>query len=249
MQNTIWNAVAGSMYQMQRLDVVSNNLANANTDGFKAQDVTFSAYLAQIQQQRFAGARHGTKSIQDQMQVHTNFAPGVVRNTGNSMDVAIDGDGWFTIDTPEGTSYTRAGNFTLDAEGQLVTTSGHLVLGEGGPLQMDQALRPDLVFDEYGMLYQEDQEVGRLQITHIENPSTLRQAGDKLYRPSAETQTQLMEAPSVVQGALEGSNVNLVKQVVQIVQAGRSFEAYQRIISLVDKLNQQANQQLANMPT
>ncbi|MDP8224525.1 MAG: flagellar basal-body rod protein FlgF [Candidatus Lernaella stagnicola] len=249
MQNTIWNAVAGSLYEMKRLDVIANNLANADTNGYKADTLSFNAYLAQIQQKRFTGDRRQMHSIQDQMQTHTQFATGALKVTGNQLDVAIAGDGFFTIDTPDGTMYTRAGNFQLDAEGQLVTTEGNIVVGDTGPLQLQDGLAVDLVFDEYGLLYQAGEEIGRLQIAHIENPETLEKAGGKLFRPTQLTRATPMETPDVRQGVVEGSNVNLVHEVVGIVQAGRSFEAYQRVIMLVDQLNQRATQQLGQMPS
>ncbi len=249
MQNTIWNAVAGSLYQMKQLDVIANNLANANTNGFKADHMSFDAYLAQIQERRFTGPRERLSSIHKQMRMHTDHSQGVLKTTSNSLDLAIGGEGFFTIETPDGSMYTRAGNFTLNEQGQVVTTEGNLVLGESGALQLQTGIAADLVFNEQGMLYQAGEEVGRLQITRVDNPETLQKAGGKLFRATQDTRTEVMETPDVHQGVLEGSNVNMVKEVVGIVQAGRSFEAYQRMISLVDDINRRATQQLGQMPS
>lgn len=247
MQNTIWNAVAGSIFQMRRLDVLSNNIANANTDGFKADDMSFSAYLAQIRQRQFVGARRGIDSIDDQMRTFTSFAPGTLKTTGNPLDLAIAGDGFFTVQTPDGPQFTRSGNFRLDDQGTLVSGDGHPVLGEAGPVQLQVDVAMDLVFDEYGTVYQDGQEIGRLRVTDVANPETLQKAGGKRFKATPATRSQVMEAPQVQQGVLEGSNVNIVRDITRIVQVGRSFDAYQRVIGLVDNINQRATQQLAQV--
>jgi flagellar basal-body rod protein FlgG len=245
MHNTIWNAVAGSVFQMRQLDTAANNLANADTPGFKSDRVTFASYLAQIQKPAFAAERMSIQRVEERIRSHTSHAPGAITQTGGDLDFAINGPGYFEVQTPDGPQYTRAGNFRLDDQGQLVTSDGYIVGGEGGPIAFQEGQPMEIRIDEYGAIYQAGQEIGRLAVVDIENPATLTKVAGRRFAATRETRVAPMEAPEIVQGALETSNVNVVQEVMQVMQAGRAFEAYQRVIQVVNNLNQQANQQIA----
>jgi flagellar basal-body rod protein FlgF len=247
MHNTIWNGVVGSIFQMRQLDVAANNLANADTPGFKADRITFKSYLAQIQEPQFAGERRSIRSIEEHFQTRTGFAPGPLTPTGNSLDFAIDGPGFFVLQTPQGERYTRAGGFRLDEQGQLVSAEGFAVAGAGGAIQTQDSLRMDLTIDEYGTVYQEGQEIGRIRVVEVQNPETLAKVGSRLFAAGRDTRVNDAEAPDVRQGVLEGSNVNLIREMSQVVQAGRAFEAYQRIVAMTNALNEKANQQISQV--
>jgi len=244
MHNTMWSAVAGSMYQMRRLDVIANNLANANTPGFRADRMEFSTYLSQVRTEDFAGYRDSLSELNQLISTHTDYKPGVIRQTGNPLDMAIAGDGYFVVQTPDGPLYTRAGNFEFDVAGQIVTGDGFILRGEGGPIQIREGLPFEI--DENGAVFQEQDEVGRVQIMEIANPETLQKVGNKRFKASAETRVRVSENPRIMQRALEGSNVDAVREMTHMVQTGRAFESYQRVISLVNNINQQANSKLSN---
>lgn len=247
--NTIWNAVAGSIFQMRQLDVTANNLANVDTPGFKGDRITFSSYLAQIQRPEFARERESINSINERIRTHTDFSPGPLSVTGNQLNFAIDGEGYFTIQTDKGDQLTRAGDFRLDEQGQLVTDDGHIVAGEGGPIQVQDGMPVDLVIDDTGLVYQNGEEIGRFLIQQVENPETLVKVGGKRFAAGRETRIGQMETPAIRQGVIEGSNVNLIREVTNIVQTTRAFESYQRVITLDNNLNERANQVLPSIPS
>jgi len=244
MHNAMWAATVGSMYQMQRMDVIANNLANANTVGFKADQVSFKATMSQIQTDQFAHYRDNLSPISASMITRTTFAPGIVQDTKNSMDVAILGDGFFAVQTTDGLRYTRAGNFTLDPDGQITTSDGHVVLGEGGPIQIRDGLPFEI--DEIGKVYQDGNEIGKLLVTKVTNPETLEKVSGKMFKPTGATRTESIDAPDIKQGALESSNVNIIREMTYMVQAGRAFEAYQQVIGLMNNINQQALSKIAS---
>jgi flagellar basal-body rod protein FlgF len=247
--NTTWNAVAGSVFQMKQLDVTANNLANVDTPGFKGDRISFSSYMAQIARPEFARERESIKTINERIKTHTDFAPGPLMSTGNQLNFAIDGEGYFTIQTPKGEQLTRAGDFRLDDQGQLVTDDGQIVAGEGGPIQIQDGTPVDLVVDDTGLVYQNGEEIGRLRIQQVENPETLVKVGGKRFAAGRDSRVGPMETPAVRQGVIEGSNVNLIREVTSIIQATRAFESYQRIISLDNSINERANQILPTVPS
>ncbi len=243
MQNTIWSAVAGSTYQMRRLDVIANNLANVNTVGFRADRVDFSAYLAQIRDRQFDSARRGLRDINDMIQTRTTKSNGVIQPTNNPLDMALNGPGFFVVSGPDGERYTRAGDFRTDAEGQLTTADGELVLGDGGPIQLrEDAGTPEVT--EEGAVFQNGEEIGRLRIVEFENPDSLVKVSGRAFRAGRNTQIIENTGTAVVPRSLEGSNVNMMREMVAIVQAERAFDSYQRVISLVNTINQAANNRI-----
>jgi len=242
MHNAMWSAVAGSVFQMRRLDVIANNLANVNTTGFRGDRIMFDSYLAQIDDERFASNRKNVGNISDYMYTATNFQQGELHQTNNPLDVALATEGYFVVQTDKGTMYTRAGNFQFDLEGQLMTGNGFPVQGEGGAIQVRDGLPFEI--DEQGSVYQEGEEVGRLQVVQIQNPETMEKVGGKMFKATRATRIAASDDHRVVQGALEGSNVNIVREMGQMVTAGRAFESYQQIISMMDNVNQQANNRL-----
>jgi len=241
MQNTIWSATAGSIYQMRRLDVIANNLANADTPGYKGDLLTFQSYLSQIAEPDFTRYRTGALDINHMMSVHTSFADGRMRQTGNPLDFAIGGEGFFSVQTERGEMLTRAGAFQLDEQGQLVTTDGELLVGDGGPIQLLEGEEQEIQVDEYGYVYQAGEEIGRIKVTAVENPETLVKQGGARFSVTDQTRTTVLDMPELRQGFLEGSNINVIRNVTEIIQAGRAFEAYQGVIRMVNSINEQAN--------
>jgi flagellar basal-body rod protein FlgF len=171
-----------------------------------------------------------------------DFSQGGITKTGEPLDVALEGEGFFTVQGKDGTRYTRDGAFTLDAGGQLVTQNGDPVLNSGGaPIVFDpQGERPQI--DADGAIRVAGAEVGRLGVVAFANPAALEQTGDNLW--SARGQASTTFEGKVVQGALESSNVNPVAQLTDIIEISRAYEAAARIVKNGDDLRQRTIERL-----
>jgi flagellar basal-body rod protein FlgF len=149
------------------------------------------------------------------------------------LDVAINGSGFFSIQTPDGVQYTRQGNFTLDSEGVLITPDGYPVLGEGGEITLEEGT---VEIDGQGGVYVDGDEVGRLQISDFTNPETLTKAGNGRFVGSdAAIMGERPENSTVSQGYLETANVNPVRAMTEMIETSRAFEAYQKVIQSADE--------------
>lgn len=207
------------------MDVLANNLANINTPGFKADQMHFSEVLA------------GTAQASVQAGQHMELTQGTVAKTGNPLDLAISGDGYFVVDTPEGDRFTRDGMFTLDAAGMLVTAQGRPVLGQGGPIAIDANAGPVTVTNT-GEVWANGAQIATLQIVDFDDPASLRKAGNNLLEGGDPV---AVDNPQVIQGAVEGSNVTAVREMARMIEISRAYETYQKILQTVDTAAGQTN--------
>jgi flagellar basal-body rod protein FlgG len=162
-----------------------------------------------------------------------DFSQGAIQTTGNPLDVAINGDGFFSIQTPDGVQYTRQGSFTLNTEGVLVTQDGYPVMGEGGEIALEEGT---VEIDMQGTLYVDGDEVGRLQITDFPNAGSLKKTGNGRFIPTDPAlQGRQPEDTIVRQGHLESANVNPVSAMTEMIETSRAFEAYQKVIQSTDE--------------
>lgn len=227
---------AGMQAQWQRHEVLANNLANISTPGFKRDELlpiseSGAASLAA------AGANVSVIGLQPVVQ-WTDFAQGPLRETGRDLDAAISGRGFFVVDTPRGPRYTRAGDFSQNANGYLATGDGQPVLGANGPI----ALRPGSVsITERGDVVVNGAVVDRLRIVDFPRPYHLLKEGAGLFVPVDTTTppTPVTDA-QVVGGSLESSNVNSMESMVSMIELLRSYEASQKVMQAVEETNQQA---------
>ena len=254
-------ARTGLEAQDARMRVISNNLANVGTTGFKRDRANF-ATLA-YQDARVAGQRSSGETayatglnlgtgvaVQSTSQIMTQ---GALNTTGNAFDLALDGDGYFQIEMPGGRiSYTRAGNFTLSAEGQLVTQQGYAVqpaitVPEGATAI---AVAPDGIVSATLPGEAEPAELGQIQVARFTNPSGLQAIGDNfLVETAASGAAELAPGGengrgNVRQGMLESSNVNIVEELVEMIECQRAFEISSKMVSAVDEMLRNANQTL-----
>lgn len=211
---------------MNRLDHVTHNLANANTPGFKAE------YL------HFARKSRNDGLAPESGQMAVNFAPGMLHETGNPLDTALRGDGFFAVETGRGDrAYTRQGNFTLDENGYLVTAAGDRVLGASGPIQVEG---DRISIDDQGRVISDGDESGRLLIVRFEYPQMLQRKGSGLFANPGNAGEMPVDDPRLKSGSLEISNVNVVREMVAMIDIQRNFEAYQKVIHTMadqDKLS------------
>ena len=232
----LYNAAAGMIPRSIEEEIAANNLANVTTTGYKKDVVHFRRLLdgrIVLNQLRGEPIEGGPPE-----EVVTRFTQGELKPTGNSLDVALEGEGFFLVLTPRGERLTRNGNFQLDADGQLVTAQGYPVLGESGPVQLFPG---EVVIRENGEIYQNGALVDRLRIVSLPRPYPLMKEGEGLFRLT-ESLVDLPEAENVVvrQGYLEDSNVNPVTEMIRLITLSKAFQAGQKAIHAQDRTLEKA---------
>ena len=221
---------------MRKLDVIANNLANLNTSGFKGQNLVFEEYLMPVAEASEFPRRDETLSYVHDYQSFHDFSAGSISMSGNPLDVAIKDDGWFVVETAEGERFTRSGNFQINAEGQLVTTDGRPVLGEGGPITLDPS-ETDVSIGADGTVSTESGVRGKIRIVRFDDEQSLDDQGDNLF--SGENPLPV-EYPRLVQGAIEGSNVHGVVEMTRMIQVTRDYQMVTNMMKEQDDLLKKA---------
>lgn len=249
MINNVFSPLSAGKGQERLLEVLANNIANANTTGFKEQQVSFTALLSnpwnsyrnpnppapfKTDMSEVYPLRGNEMSYTSTSEVTDNFAQGGIRETGSSMDVAIQGNGFFVIQTPFGERYTRDGSFTLSPEGTLLTRSGATVQGRNGPLT--GLSEGQLRILDTGDVYLGEQYIDTLQIQAFEKPELLQRIGDNLFVHDGAPENMSEFQGELLQGRLEASNVNPMKNMTSMITAHRMYEALQKAIQSQDKL-------------
>ncbi len=261
----IFTALSGAMAQTQRLDTIANNIANANTTSFKKDEQTFREYLTAYEKppdviqvprvpasiESFYNMQGGDRALVESSGVFTDFSQGIVKPTGNTLDLAIEGQGFFEVLTPQGVRLTRNGALNISAEGLLVTRDGHPVLREGlgqDPNgRMIQVSSRNVTFSQSGEIYEGGESLGRLSLVRPENLEALQKVGSSSYRLRENFQAQLIPADTaqVQQGFLEGSNVNIIKEMTDMIGASRAFESAQQTMKAFDQMDAKLVNELA----
>lgn len=239
----IYEVLSGALTQEKRLEVITNNLANVNTVGFKKDRPLFEEIHPLGADPAPSGSGVSPVPVYAALRdIIPDLSAGPIRTTGEPLDVAVEGEGFFSIQTPQGVRYTRGGSFTLDAQGQLVTQSGFPVLGTGGPI----TLPPGSVnIDSDGKISVKGTEVGAqatevdtLPIVQFPESVRLKKVGETLFEANG------AGAPSIegrlLQGALEGSNVNPVEEMISMIQVSRLYESAQKAIQTADEVASKA---------
>ena len=232
------DAVKACLKEEMRMDVISNNLANTSVPGHKKSRISFQSAL-QAQTGSGGTASTGNRPASpDLVRIEIDHTQGDVRATGNDLDLALHGDGFFKIMTPDGIRYTRKGNFALDTEGYLVTQHGEKVLGEGGPIQVSGN---GIEVGGLGTVSAGGEEVGRLALVSFEDPKTLAVVGRAQFANlSGEPEAPLPLSSRIKQGYLELPNVQVAEEMVSMIHCMRAFESYQKVIQILDDVNQRA---------
>ncbi len=233
MENSIYSATLGSIVEQRRFEILANDLANIATPGFKADRLLNRAQVEYLSLPGVSRDRQRFRDVLQKLSSRTSFQQGPIRQTGHNLDFALDGPGFFAVQTPWGTCYTRAGNFRLDTEGTLVTPEGFAVLGESGPIQVESG---EFVVAPDGTVIDGGTEVDRLQIVEFDRPELLTKVGSTMFAAPQDVRPRPSENTRVEQGCLEEANVNMVKLLAEMIHSQRSFEVYQRIIRIADQL-------------
>lgn len=236
--------LTGARIQEIRLETISNSLANINTPGFKENKI-FS-----LDQVNMEGPNDGASSTGSYMLnsatlklpvgTFIDFTQGPMVLTGNPLDLALEGNGFFSVMTPDGKQYTRNGTFTINEENVLVTKEGYPVLGSGGEISIDtdNYSSNDISIDETGRIFQGESEVGTFQIESFEDNGVLKKVGETLFAKISDSNAvDADEEFFIRQGYLEQSNVEAIRAMTEMIEVLRGYEAYQKALKTVDQID------------
>jgi flagellar basal-body rod protein FlgG len=235
MSGAIYQAAAGALLQQMRMDVLSNNLANVNSTGYKADRPAFRLDTETESEEIPGETAPGRLSpYAPPLEVLTDFTPGPANRTGNPLDVAVVGDGFLEVQTPEGPRYTRNGNLSINNDGLLSTSNGWPVMGQGGEIAIDGS---KVEISARGEIYVDGEAVDLLRVVDFDQSQQLVKTGDTLFEaPEGAVATAVDEDQvQIAQGFLEGANVDAIRTMTDMIETMRVFEAYQRVIRSVDE--------------
>lgn len=251
MMRGLYTAASGMMAQQMNIDNISNNLANVQSNSFKASRVDFQDLLYAHSQDPNTEATAGTQIGMGVRAASTQkvFSQGSIARTGNNFDVAIQGDGFFRVTLPDGqTAYTRDGAFRLDKDGGIVTQAGYQT-GINVPKDYTNVvIKPNGEVFATHVNDVKPTKIGQMQLTRFLNPAGLKAIGGNLYSKTDVCGAETTDIPGqnglgiVAQGFLEKSNVNVVVEMMNIVQAQRAYEMAQKGVQAADEMTRMANQ-------
>jgi flagellar basal-body rod protein FlgG len=244
MSNAVYQAAAGALIQQYRMDILSNNLANVNTVGFKEDRVSFK--LLKTEPEELPGVDVNAMpymapvlSGDPSLEYYVNFGQGSLRQTGNPLDLAIEGDGFFNIETPDGVYYTRKGNFMIGENGLLITPEGYSVQGQSGDIQVEEG--GTVTVDREGNIQVNGDTVDSFRVTRFANSRNLKKVGESLFMALDGGASALAaDKFGMLQGYVELANVDPVRGMVEMVESLRVFEAYQKVLETADAVDSQA---------
>jgi flagellar basal-body rod protein FlgF/flagellar basal-body rod protein FlgG len=216
------------MSRTQALDTIANNLANVSTSGFRASHNVFGAVLAAENGNPLSALNQDANEYGVMSGTQLDNAQGALVPTGNPLDLAIEGSGYFAVQTTAGPVYTRGGNFRVSPQGQLVTAAGDQVLGDGGPITI---VGEPVSISTDGTISVNDAIAGRLKVVEFPPATALESAGGTYYKAPVGTAVTATNS-KVSQATLESSNVNPVTSVVELITAQRQVETMRRVLSM-----------------
>ena len=217
-----YSAAMGSMQKEKSLNVISNNLANASTAGFKKDAVHFQDYIYQT--------------------TYTQMDQGRLRSTGSSLDIALSGEGMLRVQSDQGIVYTRAGNLTFNKENTLVTQDGWPVLGQNGPIQLSGTAKEELRIERGGQIFDGEDLIDTLSVSKFSPEVRLEKIKGGYYTPVGppdKLEPIPAEKCEVQQGSLEEANFNIVEEMAHMIETTRAFEAYQKAMQVFEQQDSQ----------
>jgi len=231
METTAYIALSRQMVLRQRMDVIANNIANMTTTGFKAESLLLEPAPAD------AGTRRPLAFVQD-IGMMRETAEGAMTPTGNPLDLALEGPGYFVVDTADGLRYTRSGQFQLNPFGELVTAAGDPVLDDGGaPIALPGDAKT-VVVAANGTISTDDGPLGRIGVVAFDDEQALRKIGGGLYR--TDQLPRPADGTRLVQGTLEGSNVQPILEMTEMMSTTRAYQSTQRMLDGHHELQRRA---------
>ncbi len=241
---SLYVSSTGANARLRQLEIVANNLANSDTKGFRADQASFrDALAASLDGARAAGRGSGLHVLVRTRGPAVRHQAGPVARTGGALDAAIEGPGFFAVQTPSGTRYTRAGSFRVAPDGLLATRAGYPVLGSGGPIAVgSRAVR---IREDGQLVDPQGAPLGQLSVEIFDDPSLLTKEGENLFAAPRTAGRQRAPALTLIAGALEGSNVNPMQELAQLVVLQRAFDASMEALQADDAASQKLNQEVS----
>ena len=237
MNSGMYAALSGNLSAMRRLDVISNNLANASTPGFKADQIQFESLLANVK-------NPSPDPVLSSERFSTDFSSGSLQKSDNTLDLALDGDGFFVVSTPQGPAYTRQGNFHRGAGGRLVNGDGYEVQGQGGPVSVAGG-RVDV--GAGGVVTLDGVPSGTLLKVDFPKPYALTKSGGGLFVPTDPQSATTPSSAEVKQGYLETSNVKVIVEMARMIETSRYFESCAKAVKTYDDMTAKAANDLGKV--
>jgi flagellar basal-body rod protein FlgF len=254
-ENALLVGLSRQMALTHELDVIANNIANLDTTGYKSDNEMFAQYLMpRASDQSFSGPDRRINYVEDRAS-WIDMSEGPIQHTGNPLDVAINGSGYFTVQTPRGQRYTRNGAFSINATGQLVTSDGYQVIGNSGPITF-QATDHDIVISPSGIITVRegnstaDSPRGNLQLVNFAQPQVLQKDGGSTFMaPAGVNADPAPPLTTLEQGAVEKSNVNGVAAMTRLIEVTRSYTDIANILQEQSDQRRSALSQLSQTPS
>jgi flagellar basal-body rod protein FlgF len=253
MENALLIGLSRQMVLERQMDVVANNVANVNTNGFKADQSLFQEFLKTgAHEDRFVGKDRAVSYVIDSG-TYRDFSQGPLQSTGNPLDFAVDGSGFLAVQTAAGERYTRDGGLQINSQGQLVTVSGDPVLGTGGPIVFQQtdhdiSISPDGTITVLDGTARTDSIRGKLRLVSFADAQQLLKEGSNLYSAGNAGAAQPDTRSTVKQGFIEKSNVNSVAEMSTLIEVNRAYSQIATLLQQQGDLHKSAIQQLADVP-
>ena len=254
MENAVLVGLSRQMALHRELDVVANNVANLNTTGFKSDGALFEQYLMPVARDNgFIGADRRLNFVQDRA-TWLDLGQGPIQQTGNPLDVALEGNGFLVVQTPRGERYTRNGALQINNNGELVTSEGFQVVGESGPITFQNSDRDITINNDGSIRVREgasataDSSRGKLRLVEFANPQQLTKDGSSTFQAGANQQPQTATDSRVVQGAVEKSNVQGVLEMTRLIEVSRSYTEVANILQQQGEMRRETINRLAEVP-
>ncbi len=254
MENALLIGLSRQMILHREIDVVANNIANLNTTGYKADNALFEEYLMPVASaDQFAQPDRRLSFVQDRSTWH-DLSQGPVEQTGNPLDIAIDGEGFLVVQTPRGERYTRNGALQVNAAGELVTSDGFRVVGESGPIKLQTLDRDIMISKEGSITVREGKSAtsdairGKMRLVAFDRNQSLRKDGSSTFAPPAGVTPRAAENSRVVQGAIEKSNVRGVVEMTRMIEITRAYTQVAGLLQNQSDLRRNAIEKLAEVP-
>ena len=254
MENAVLVGLSRQVALRRELDIVANNIANLNTTGFKSDGALFEQYLMPVaRDNQFTGADARLNFVQDRA-TWLNLGQGPIQQTGNPLDVALDGSGFLVVETPRGERYTRNGALQINNTGELVTSEGHRVIGESGPITFQTSDRDITINADGSIRVREgasataDSSRGKLRVVDFENPQQLKKDGSSTFEAGGTVQPRTTIDSRIVQGAVEKSNVQGVLEMTRLIEVSRSYTAVAAILQQQGDMRRDVITRLAEVP-
>lgn len=260
MQDAMFSGLFGALTTEHRMNIIANNLANVNTQGYKRQTLAFKDTMASYAHDEireplmhlrsdplFPEAKNMARPRLAVSKI--DYSQGSLEFTGNALDLAISGENaFFRLQTPNGEYLSRSGHFVLSSDGTIVSPNGYPLQGEGGNLQIPAGTR-NIIITGDGQVAADEMVIGRITLVNVDNPQNLEKLGSNLYRSRSNVDVEqgdaFQDGARVEQGFIEKANVEVVSEMVNMIETQRQFEAYQKVMQTSDSLDRAVNDKLS----